>query len=305
MQARKLFALLLSASLAVLTACSGPATAAPTAAPPTTAPPTAAPPTTAAATTAPTSAPAATAAPSGGGVTLNVFAAASLTDAFNLIGKNFEAANPGTTVTFNYAGSQQLAQQIGQGAPADVFASANNSQMNVVIQSGQVVSGTPKVFARNRLVVIYPAANPAGLSKLQDLAKPGLKIVLADKTVPVGGYALTFLSQASASPDFTASYSPTVLANVVSYETDVKQVLSKVALGEGDAGIVYTTDITQDFTNKVGRLDIPDNLNVIATYPIAPVKGSANAALAQKFVDYVLGSDGQAVMAQYGFIPPK
>ena len=267
--------------LALLAACAAPATPAPSAVPPTAVPPTAAP------------APA---------QTLTVFAAASLTDAFGEIGKAFEAANAGATVTFNFAGSQQLAQQIGQGAPADVFASANGTQMNVVIKSGQVVSGSQKTFVKNRLVVIFPTANPGGVTKLQDLARPGLKVVLADKSVPVGGYALDFLTKASASPDFTATFSPTVLANVVSYETDVKQVLAKVSLGEADAGIVYTTDITADAASKVGRLDIPDALNTIASYPIAAIKDSPNAALAQKFVDYVLSADGQAVLAKWGFI---
>jgi molybdate transport system substrate-binding protein len=290
MLARKLWAALMVASLTVLAACSS-ATPPPTA---TTAPAATSVPVPA--TVAPTTAPAAQ--------TLTVFAAASLTDAFNAIGKAFQAANPGATVTFNFAGSQQLAQQIGQGAPADVFASANNAQMAVVIKSGQVVSGTQKTFARNRLVVIYPTANPAGLTKLQDLAKAGIKIVLADKSVPVGGYALDFLTKASNDPSFTATYSPTVLANVVSYETDVKQVLAKVSLSEADAGIVYTTDITTDAAGKVGRMDIPDNLNTIASYPIASIQGSPNAALAQKFVDYVLSSDGQAVLATYGFLAP-
>jgi molybdate transport system substrate-binding protein len=238
------------------------------------------------------------------GQTLTVFAAASLTDAFKAIGKDFESANPGATVTFNFAGSQQLAQQIGQGAPADVFASANNTQMAVVIKSGQVVSGTQRTFARNRLVVIYPKANPAGLTKLQDLAKPGIKIVLADKSVPVGGYALDFLARASQQPDFTATYSATVLANVVSYEQDVKSVLGKVALDEADAGIVYTTDISSDAAAKVGKLDIPDKLNTIASYPIAPIQGTANAGLAQKFVDYVLSPDGQNELAKFGFLAP-
>jgi molybdate transport system substrate-binding protein len=281
---RKWLSGLIAASLALLAACS---TAQPALVP---------------------SAPAPTAVPATSDATaaeLTVFAAASLTDAFNEIGKNFEAANPGTSVSFNFAGSQQLAQQIGQGAPADVFASANNAQMAGAIKSGQVVSGSQKTFARNRLVVIYPAANPGKLSQLQDLANPGLKVVLADKSVPVGDYALDFLTRASASPDFTATFSPTVLANVVSYETDVKQVLAKVALGEADAGIVYTTDITPDAAAKVGRLNIPDALNTVASYPIAAIQGSANAALAQKFVDYVLSSEGQAVMAKYGFLPPS
>ncbi len=278
MRPHRLLAVLLTGVTTALAACAGAATAAPTNAPQP-----------------------ATAAP---GRALTVFAAASLTDAFNTIGKNFQAANPGVSVAFNFAGSQQLAQQIAQGAPADVFASANNAQMAAVIKSGQVVSGTQHTFARNRLVVIYPQANPAGLTRLQDLAKPGLKIVLADKSVPVGGYALDFLARASQQPDFTAAYSPTVLANVVSYEQDVKAVLGKVALDEADAGIVYTTDIVGDASGKVGRLDIPDALNTIASYPIAPVQGSPNASFAQQFVNYVLSPAGQAVLAQYGFIPP-
>ena len=288
MKQRHPLATLVFVSLVLLTACS-PAAPVPTAiiAPvATSAPPTAAP------------------SPTVAGQTLTVFAAASLTDAFKAIGKNFTAANPGTNVAFNFAGSQQLAQQIGQGAPADVFASANNTQMAVVIKSGQVVSGTQRTFARNRLVVIYPAANPAGLTKLQDLAKPGIKIVLADKSVPVGGYALDFLARASQQPDFTATFSPTVLANVVSFEQDVKAVLGKVALGEADAGIVYTTDITSDAATKVGKLDIPDKLNTIASYPIAPIQGTANAGLAQKFVDYVLSPAGQDVLATFGFLAP-
>lgn len=134
-------------------------------------------------------------------VFVNVFAAASLTDAFNELGKAFAAANPGAKIAFNYAGSQQLAQQIGQGAPADVFASANTAQMDAAIKTGRVVSGTAQTFARNRLVVITPKAGPNPITQLKDLAKPGLKLVLADKSVPVGGYALDFLRKASATPE--------------------------------------------------------------------------------------------------------
>ncbi len=234
--------------------------------------------------------------------TLNVFAAASLTEAFTEIGKDFEAAHPGTTVSFNFAGSQQLAQQITQGAPADVFASANISQMNAVIKSGQIISGTQQTFVRNRLVVITPRQNPAGLQTLQDLAKPGIKLVLAAPAVPVGGYALTFLDKASKLPEYTTAYSPTVLKNVVSYEENVKAVLSKVTLGEADAGIVYTSDISLNAADKVNKIDIPDNLNTVATYPIAPVKGTKNAEIAQQFIAYVLSSDGQDVLEKYGFL---
>jgi molybdate transport system substrate-binding protein len=234
---------------------------------------------------------------------LIVFAAASLTDAFNEIAQNFATAHPGSRITYNFAGSQQLAQQLGQGAPADVFASANASQMNVAIEAGRVVSGTQHIFVHNRLVVIYPADNPGGISTLQDLANPGLKIVLAASEVPVGGYSLQYLEKASASPDFATTYSETVLANVVSYEANVRSVLAKVQLGEADAGIVYSSDITQDAAADVGKIDIPDELNVLAAYPIAPIADAPNPELAQAFIEYVSGEEGQTVLAKYGFIP--
>jgi molybdate transport system substrate-binding protein len=238
---------------------------------------------------------------SGSPTQLTVFAAASLTEAFGEIGKNFEAAYH-AKLTFNFAGSQQLAQQIGQGAPVDVFASANNTQMDKLIKSGQVISGTQRIFARNRLVVIYPQDNPAGLQSLHDLAKPGVKLVLADKAVPVGQYALDFLANASQSPAYTAAYSATVLANVVSYEENVRTVLSKVALGEADAGIVYMSDVSRDAAGKVGHIDIPDDLNIIASYPIAPIKDAPNAELAQTFIDYVLSPEAQQILVKYGFV---
>ncbi|HEU4323177.1 MAG TPA: molybdate ABC transporter substrate-binding protein [Roseiflexaceae bacterium] len=242
-----------------------------------------------------------TAAPAGG--ELNVFAAASLTEAFGEIGRAFESANPGALVVFNFAGSQQLAQQIGQGAPADVFASANRAQMNAVITSGEVISGTEQTFVRNRLVVITPKDNPAGITGLADLAKPGVKLILADKAVPVGQYALDFLAKASQQPEYTATYSATVVGNVVSYEENVRAVLGKVALGEGDAGIVYSSDVVGASAAQIAQIAIPDQLNTVATYPIAPLAGSANAALAQRFIEYVLSPEGQQTLARYGFIP--
>ncbi len=158
-----------------------------------------------------------------------------------------------------------------------------------------------KTFAHNRLVVIYPTANPANIHSLQDLGKSGVKVVVAAKTVPVGQYALSFLDAASADPSLGASYKTNVLKNVVSYETDVKSVLSKIALGEADAGIVYTTDAATE-TGKVGTVKIPDALNTIAIYPIGVVKTSRQAATAQAFVDYGNSSEGQATLTKYGFI---
>jgi molybdate transport system substrate-binding protein len=236
-------------------------------------------------------------------ITLNVFAAASLKDAFTAIGNSFHAAHPNVTVTFNFAGSDTLAQQITQGgAPADVFASANPQQMNVVVKGGDIDGGKVKVFTHNRIEVIFPKNNPAHIQTLQDLAKPGLKLVLAAPAVPAGQYARDFLTRASDDTSFPAGYKDAVLKNVVSSESDVKSVLAKVTLGEADAGIVYTTDAATK-ADDLGTLAIPDNLNTIAVYPIGVVKGSKQAATAQQFVNAVLAADGQATLARFGFLP--
>jgi molybdate transport system substrate-binding protein len=258
------------------------------------------PPATEAATIAPTNTaipPTATAAPK----TLNVFAAASLTDAFTEIGKNFEAANAGVTVTFNFAGSQALQTQIEQGAPVDVFASASKSYMDALVTDSYVTAEAPKNFLNNKLVVILPKDNPAGLATLEDLAKPGIKLVLAAEAVPVGKYALQSLDLMDAK--FGNSYKSKVLVNVVSNEDNVKQVVSKVQLGEADAGIVYTSDAVA--APELKTIEIPADLNVIAKYPIAPLAKSENADLAKAFIDYVLSADGQAVLAKWGFVPPQ
>lgn len=236
-------------------------------------------------------------------VSLTVFAAASLTDAFDEISQGFAAAHPGVEIVFNFAGSNQLAAQIGQGAPVDVFASANNAQMKAVIDTGRIVSGTQSTFVRNRLVVVTRGDSPAGLTTLQDLATPGVKIVLAAKEVPVGQYALDFLDKAEADGSLGAGYRDAVLANVVSYEENVRAVLTKVALGEADAGVVYTSDAAASEADAVGQIEIPDSLNTIASYPIAPVSDSPHLEQAQTFVDYVLSSEGQQVLEKYGFIP--
>ncbi len=236
-------------------------------------------------------------------VNLTVMAAASLLDAFNDLGAQFQAGNPGVTVTFNYAGSQQLAQQIASGAPADVFASANQSQMAAAVKTGRIDANAAKFFVQNRLVVVFPKDNPGKLATLQDLSRPGLKLVFAAQEVPVGQYSLDFLNKASRDPAFGADFQAAVRKNVVSYEDNVKSVLAKVSLGEADAGIVYTTDAAGDPKAKVSQLAIPDALNVIASYPIAALKDSSHLALAQAFVDLVLSTQGQATLEKYGFIP--
>jgi molybdate transport system substrate-binding protein len=234
---------------------------------------------------------------------LTVLSAASLTGPFTEIGQMFEAQNPGARVEFSFANSQQLVQQLAQGAPADLFASASSKTIQAAIGSGRVEEGAVQVFAYNRLMVIYPLDNPGGLQELKDLAKPGLKLVLAAVEVPVGQYSLEFLDKAAADPVYGAAFKAAVLKNVVSYEENVKAVLTKVSLGEADGGIVYLSDISQDAVGKVVKLDIPDPLNVVAVYPIAVIKDSKQLDAARAFLALVLSPEGQAVLEKYNFIP--
>ncbi len=233
---------------------------------------------------------------------LTVYAAASLTGAMSDMGKAFQAANPGTAVAFNFAGSQELRTAIEQGAKADVFASADTANMDKLKAAG-LVPGQTRVFASNRLVVIMPKSNPAGIKELHDLAKPNVKLDIADPSVPVGNYTLQALDKLSADPSFGADFKTRVLERVVSKENNVKQVVSKVMLGEADAGVVYTTD-AQASADKLTMLDIPDPFNVVATYPIAVVKESAQPALANRFIAFVLSENGQTILKEYGFAGP-
>lgn len=233
--------------------------------------------------------------------TLTIFAAASLTDAFTEIGAGFEAANPGITVTFNFAGSQALRTQIEEGAPVDVFASASGKEMDTLVTGGSVTKDVPQIFLTNKLVVILPANNPAALTKLEDLGRPGIKLVLAAEEVPVGKYARQALNLMNGS--YGADFKEKVLANVVSNEDNVKQVVAKVQLGEADAGIVYISDSIA--APELKSIEIPSELNVIAKYPIAPLTQSKNADLAATFAKYVLSSEGQAVLQKWGFAPIK
>jgi molybdate transport system substrate-binding protein len=230
-----------------------------------------------------------------------VFAAASLTDAFDEISKSFEALHPGTRVNFSFAGSQILRSQIEQGAAADVFASANQTEMKTLAGEKLVKEGTDRTFLTNQLVLVLPPDNPAKITSLRDLANPGLRLVLAADQVPAGKYARQVLDKLN--PTLGADYKDKVLANVVSNETDVKQVVAKVQLGEADAGIVYVSDAVA--APQLKKIDIPPAANVIAAYPIAPLAHSANPALASAFCDYVLSADGQAILKKWGFAPPS
>lgn len=239
-----------------------------------------------------------------GSRTLTVFAAASLTDAFTQIAADFEAQNPNVEVVLSFGGSSQLATQILEGAPADIFASANLRQMQTLVDEGLTVDA-PQVFARNRLVLIVPADNPANIRYLRELANDGVKLVLAAPAVPVRDYTDAMLDEMAASRLYGAAYRDAVLANLVSEEDNVRQVAAKVALGEADAGIVYLSDVTPDIQDDVQLILIPDRLNTLAEYPIAVLTSAADAALAAAFVEYVLSDAGQAVLGSWNFVPVR
>jgi molybdate transport system substrate-binding protein len=226
---------------------------------------------------------------------ITVLAAASLTGAFTRIGADFEHANPDVTVRFSFGPSDGLATQILEGAPADVFAPASPTYMDQVRSDGPGVTDQAE-FARNKMAVIVPSDNPANVGSLDDLARPGVKLVLAAVGVPAGDYARGILANAGIQEG--------ALANIVSNEEDVKGVVQKVLLGEADAGIVYRTDVTPDISAGVREIPIPDGVNVIASYPIAVIDGSGDTPAAVAFVRFVTGP-GQATLRKFGFLPPS
>lgn len=234
--------------------------------------------------------------------TLTVYAAASLTDAFRELGRALEASHPGLTVQFNFAGSQQLALQIEQGAPADVFASADQRWMSYVSEKG-LIEGESAIFARNLLVAIVPRTNPARIGGLPDLARKGTKIVLAAEAVPAGKYSREALEKLGTAPGFPPEYARRVLANVVSQEENVKAVVAKVQLGEADAGLVYRSDVTPSVSRYVRVFEIDGPYNVVARYPIAVLKGAKNAEAAKWFVDLVSSAAGQQTLQRHGLLP--
>jgi len=220
--------------------------------------------------------------------TLTVLAAASLTGAFTKIGNQFHAANAGLEVKFSFAGTPTLVTQIQQGAPADVFASADQKNMQTVVTGG-FNSGAPRIFAHNKLEIAIGAGNPKHITSVSDLANPSIRVDGCAPAVPCGSYATAVLGKAG------------VKVTPVSQEQDVKSVLSKVSLGEADAGIVYVTDV-RSAGKSVAGVQIPDDVNVTADYPIVELKSAQKQAAARAFIDYVLGSQGRKVLKSYGFI---
>lgn len=232
---------------------------------------------------------------------IQVFAAASLARAFTAAQAELR---PRLTLHLSFAGSQQLALQLAEGARADVFASADERCMRQVEEKGLLVA-RPRVFARNRLVVITPADDPGDVADLASLARPGVKVVLAAKPVPAGEYARQALEALGRRPDLGPEYAARVLANVVSEEENVGAVLAKVRLGEADAGIVYVSDVTADVRGDVRTIEIPPEANVEAQYWVGILKGGPNEAAAVPFVTWLLTPPGQRVLAAHGLLPAR
>jgi len=219
--------------------------------------------------------------------TITVLAASSLTKGFEALGSEFEAANPGTKISFSFASSSDLETQIEQGAPADVFASADQKNMDKVVASGHN-GAAPSNFARNKLEIAVEKGNPKHVATLGDLAKGGLTVVLCDSSVPCGKFADQVLASAKVS------------VTPKSREQSAKSTLSKVELGEADAAIVYVSDVAS--SEKVDGVPIPDAVNAVTTLPIVDLKGSSNAALARAWVSFVIAHKSELV-ARYGFLP--
>ena len=230
---------------------------------------------------------------------LTVFGAASLTDVFPKIATAFQKSHAGVEFAFNFAGTDTLVAQIEQGAPADVFAGASSKYGDQL--SGEGLVDTPQIFATNKLVVILPADNPAKIESLADLAHPGVKVVVGAPDVPIGSYTATVLQNLDAV--YGADYATKVQDNVVSEAPDVAAVKSSIELGEADAGFVYVSDALSE-GGKVKQIDIPASAQPVPTYPIAVVKSSTNAAVAQEFVTFVMGPEAQALLRAAGFGPP-
>lgn len=220
---------------------------------------------------------------------ITVLAAASLTESFTTLGTQFEAANPGVKVTFSFAGSSALAQQITNGAPADVFASASTKNMDSVVSAGD--ASAPVVFATNSMEIAVPPANPAKVTGVDDLASSAVKTALCQPQVPCGATAAKVFTNAK------------ITVTPVTLEPDVKSVLSKVQLGEVDAGVVYVTDVLAAGAKVMG-VTIADDVNATTDYPIAPLTHSTHAEVASAFVAYVLSPDGQKVLSAAGFAQP-
>jgi len=231
---------------------------------------------------------------------LTVLAASSLTDAFGELAGRFEEQNPGVEVRQSFESSSTLLAQIQQGAPADVFASASEEEMETAVEEG-LTEGRPEVFVKNREVVMVPKDNPAGIEGLRDVAGPGVRLVLAEEGVPAADYALEILGKAE--EEYGSGFEKDVLSNVVSREADVRASVNRVVVGDADATFGYASDYTPDIRDRVEVVPIPPDLNIIATYPMAALGEAREPDLARKWVDLVTSEEGQRVLEEWGFEP--
>ena len=280
---RSRFAALVALLALVLMACSGAAS-----------PPASAPGSSSAPPTASTS--------GGPAADLTIYGAASLKGVLEKAKSTYEAAFPGTTLTISTDSSAALEAQIEQGAPADVFLSADTANPQKLVDAG-LADGDAVVFAGNELTVIVPADNPAAIQSPADLARPGVKVIAAGDEVPITKYATKLIANLASEAGYPADFAAGYAANVVSKEDNVKAVVAKVELGEGDAGIVYVTDAAA--STAVATIDVPDGANVPATYAGVAVRASPNVAAGRAFLTWLAGPDGQAILAGFGFLPPS
>ena len=233
---------------------------------------------------------------------LTIYAASSLTDAFEQLTAAFGKQHPNAEIVINFASSSTLAAQLIAGAPADVFASAAETPMSLVTDSQRIGEKTVKVFARNQLALIAPADNPADIHALQDLANENVLLVLAVAGAPIRTYADAML--AALNDEYGADFSQRVLDNLVSEESNVRQVTARVALGEADAAIVYQTDAAAEIGESLITIPIDPSFNQTASYPIAALSDSPSSALAAMFIEFVLSDEGQMILRAYGFCSP-
>lgn len=225
-------------------------------------------------------------------------AASSLIDAFGELANRFEEQNPGVKVKQSFESSSTLLAQIQQGAPADVFASAAEEEMNTVVKDG-LVKGEPEVFVKNREIIMVPKDNPAKIQRFRDVAKPDVKLVLAGKDVPAADYALEILGKAKG--EYGAGFERDVLSKVVSRESDVRASVNRVVVGDATFG--YASDYTPDIRDKVKVVPIPPDLNIVATYTIAALEDAKSSGLAKKWAGLVTSEEGQCVLQKWNFEP--
>ena len=242
------------------------------------------------------------AAPSATPAALTIYGAASLKGVLDKVKAAYETANAGTALTISTDSSATLETQIEQGAPADVFLSADTTNPKKLVDKG-LAAGAAVTFAGNKLTVIVPTTNPAGIKTPADLAKAGVKDIAAGDAVPITKYATQLVASLAKEAGYPADFAAKYTANIASKEDNVKAIVAKIELGEGDAGIVYVTDAKA--STKVTTVDVPATANVPATYAGVVVKASRNAAAAQAFLTWFAGPDGQAILSTFGFLPPS